>query len=134
MDLTLCRLLLLSGLLGGSGCFHPWSLRLPTVWNDPPEVERREYQYHDPFPDSQTGPSVGFRPLSFDEQRPLPVRIREKYDVSLARQLSGVAVPSPGVPFVPAPNGAVISPSLGPSVPPPVGPSPSSQYPLVVPY
>jgi hypothetical protein len=107
---------------------------MPTVGTDPPEIERREYQYHDPFPDSQTGPSVGFRPLSFDEQRPLPVRIREKYDVSLARQLSGVAVPSHGAPFMPLPNVPVISPPVSPAIRPPVGPSPSSHYPQVVPY
>lgn len=110
MQYRLCRLLMLFGLLGGSGCFQPWNLRLPTVWTRPPEVERAEYQYHDPFPDSQTGPSTSARPTEYNSQRPLPIRIREKYDST-----------------------RVIQPTDR-TVPPPVGPSTGSEYPQVVPF
>ncbi|MGD9855783.1 MAG: hypothetical protein AB7U20_12635 [Planctomycetaceae bacterium] len=110
MRIEIRRLLLLGGLLLNSGCFQPWNLRLPTFWTRPPEVERMEYQYHDPFPDSQTGPSTGSRPLYYNEQRPMPVRIRERYDGTRVRTPSGAAVP------------------------PPVGASPGSQYPQVVPF
>ncbi|MCA9076344.1 MAG: hypothetical protein KDA93_15050 [Planctomycetaceae bacterium] len=93
-----------------TGCFNPAFTRLPSFWTAPAEVERREYQYHDPFPDAQTGPSTGFRPTEFKDQRPMPIGIREKYDDSRAR------------------------PQVGPGVPPPVGTAPGSEYPQVVPF
>ncbi|MBX3436777.1 MAG: hypothetical protein KF861_04740 [Planctomycetaceae bacterium] len=110
MECKLRALLLTSGLLCCSGCFQPWSLRLPTCWTHTPEVERMESQYHDPFPDSQVGPDTGTRPLFYDQQRPLPVRIRERYDGTRIRGQGGAFVP------------------------PPVGTSPGSQYPQIVPY
>jgi hypothetical protein len=97
-------------LLGLTGCLAPWNFRLPMVFNNAPDVERIEQQYHDPYPDSQLGPSTGSRPRQYNEQRPLPVRIREKSDVSRAI----------------SPNGSVM--------PPPVSPAPGSQYPSVVPF
>jgi len=107
----MCRsahlLLVASCLTGLSGCLAPWSIRLPTVFNNPPDVERVEQQYHDPYPDSQLGPSTGSRPRQFDEQRPLPVRIREKADGAR---------------------------SQGFIMPPPVSPGPGSEYPGVVPF
>lgn len=79
------------------------------MWfNSAPEVERIEQQYHDPYPDSQMGPSTGFRPTEYNEQRPLPVRIREKSDGSRGR--------------------------AGSVTPPPVSPDVGSQYPGVVPF
>ncbi len=110
MHLKLRQILLATATLSLTGCLNPAFYRLPTFWTGSSEVERREYQYHDPYPDAQTGPSTGFRPTNYNEQRPLPVRIREKYDGSRAH--------SP----------------LGPGVPPPVGPAPGSQYPQVVPF
>ncbi len=110
MSSKLCRLLLLSGLLGSSGCLQPWNYRFPTFWTRPPEVERQEYQYHDPFPDDQTGPRMGTRPYEYNDQRPLPINIREKYDGTRVRQ------------------------PLEGTVPPPVGPSPGTEYPQVVPF
>ncbi len=110
MQVKLSHILLTIATLPLSGCLNPMFYRLPTLWPRPPEVEQRESEYHDPFPDSQTGPSTGVRPQNFNEQRPLPVRIRERYDGSRVR-------PSPGL-----------------GVPPPVGPSPGSQYPQVVPF
>jgi len=98
------------GLLCTTGCFHPLSLRLPTFQNRPPEVERVEYQYHDPFPDSQIGPNTGVRPREYTNQRPLPVNIRDKYDGTRILQPSGA------------------------DVPPPVGSPPGSEYPQVVPF
>jgi hypothetical protein len=97
-------------LLGLTGCLNPSNYRLPTVFNKAPEIERVEQQYHDPYPDSQLGPSTGSRPLQYNEQRPLPVRIREKSDGTRVRGLD---------------------PSL---TSPPVSPSPGSQYPAVVPF
>ena len=74
------------------------------------EIERVEQQYHDPYPDSQLGPSTGTRPLQYNEQRPLPVRIREKSDGTRLRGLDPALTPTP------------------------VSPSPGSQYPAVVPF
>lgn len=102
--------LLLCGSLAQTGCLQPWNWRLPTIWNKSPEIERVEYQYHDPFPDRQTGPDTGSRPLLYNDQRPLPVRVREKYDGTRIR------TPAPG------------------AVPPPSGASPGSGYPQVVPF
>jgi hypothetical protein len=96
-------------LIGLSGCLAPWNVRLPMVFNNSPEAERIEQQYHDPYPDTQLGPNTGSRPRQYNEQRPLPVRIREKSDVSR----------------VIAPRG---------SVAPPVSPAPGSEYPSVVPF
>jgi len=110
MHLKLSRSVLVAATLSLTGCFNPAFYRLPTVWTLPTEVERRENQYHDPYPDSQLGPDTGVRPTNYNEQRPLPVRIREKYDGSRVRQ------------------------STGPGVPPPLSPSPGSQYPQVVPF
>lgn len=101
---------LVCSLVGLSGCLAPWNIRLPMVYNDPPATERIEQQYHDPYPDSALGPSTGSRPRWYDEQRPLPVRIREKSDVS-----------------------RIINPA-GNAVPPPISPAPGSQYPAVVPF
>jgi hypothetical protein len=93
-----------------TGCLTPWNTRFPTVFTRAPEIERVEQQYHDPYPDSQLGPSTGSRPLQYHDQRPLPVRIREKSDGSRMRSLNGTFIP------------------------PPVSPSPGSQYPAVVPF
>jgi len=110
MHLNLRHLVLAAATLSMTGCLNPVFYRLPSFWTRPADVERREYQYHDPFPDGQTGPSTGFRPTNYDEQRPIPVRIREKYDGSRVRPKSGLGVP------------------------PPVGPPAGSQYPQVVPF
>ncbi len=110
MHLNLRYPLLAAAMLSMTGCLNPVFYRLPSFWTRPADVERREYQYHDPFPDGQTGPSTGFRPTNYNEQRPMPVRIREKYD------------------------GSRVRPPLGPGVPPPVGPAAGSQYPQVVPF
>lgn len=105
-----CQWFVAAGLLWSTGCFQPWNLRMPTATTRPPEIERLEYQYHDPFPDSQTGPNTGVRPREYNSQRPLPVNVRDKYDSS--RLLQPQAAP----------------------VPPPTGPPPGSQYPQIVPF
>ena len=110
MHLPLRQLMIAVGVLSLTGCFNPVFTRLPTFWTRPAEIERREYQYHDPFPDGQTGPSTGFRPTEYKEQRPMPIGIREKYD------------------------GSRVRPTIGPGVPPPVGAAPGSEYPQVVPF
>ena len=103
-------LLVACSLIGLCGCLAPWNVRLPIMFNQSPDVERVEQQYFDPYPDSQMGPSTISRPRQYDEQRPLPVRIREKSDISRAI----------------TPNRNV--------TPPPVSPGPGSQYPSVVPF
>lgn len=103
-------LVIACSLTGLPGCLSPWNFRMPSIFNSPPAVERLEQQYHDPYPDSQLGPSTGSRPRQYNEQRPLPVRVREKSDSSRVRGSGGMFVP------------------------PPVSPSPGSQYPGVVPF
>lgn len=95
-------------LLVCAGCLNPWHTRMPTFRTQSPESERRESEYHDPFPDSQIGPETGFRPEDYHQQRPLPVRTRQRFDVSRFRQQL--------------------------MTPPPVSPPPGSEYPQVVPF
>lgn len=104
------RAVLACCLLSASGCLAPWNVRLPRFFNSNPDVERLEQQYHDPYPDAQLGPSTGTRPLQYNEQRPMAVRIREKSDASRSRGLGGGTIP------------------------PPVSPGAGSQYPAVVPF
>src|SRR5690606_2446435 len=107
MRLFARQILVACSLAGMSGCLAPWNYRLPTWWTSSPEVGRIEQQFHDPHPDSQLGPDTGTRPQQYMQQRPLPVRIREKSDQARGQ---------------------------GQLVPPPVSPDIGSQYPAVVPF
>lgn len=51
------------------GCLSPHTTRFPTFGQKDSETERRAYQLQDPYPDSRIGPSTGFRPLGFEDQR-----------------------------------------------------------------
>ncbi|QDT54551.1 hypothetical protein Pan44_25840 [Caulifigura coniformis] len=52
--------------------------RLPFMASRGVEVERRANQIQDPFPDNDAGPSMGFRPLEFEEQRSEIQRARDR--------------------------------------------------------
>lgn len=69
------RLVLCMILLGG--CASNPS-RWPFMRAGDPAIERRAYEYHDPLPDSLTGPQTYSRPRGFDIQRAEPRRTRER--------------------------------------------------------
>lgn len=93
-----------------AGCLNCWTTRLPTCWTRGPEIERREAQIQDPFPDSKWGPDTGFRPLEFQQQRSEPQRAKDRHYTSMLRTRFGVSPapplppPGPGTYHAPAPH------------------------------
>lgn len=67
------------------GCVNPFNTRFPQVVHRPAEMERREAQVHDPYPDEQLGPETGFRPLGYVEQRSEPQRAKDKFFTAMLR-------------------------------------------------
>ncbi|WP_417848312.1 hypothetical protein [Thalassoglobus sp.] len=63
----------------------PFNTRTPTVVHRPAEMERREAQIHDPYPDKVFGPDTGFRPLGFNEQRSEPQRAKDRFYTAMLR-------------------------------------------------
>lgn len=51
--------------------------RLPTLYPRDPRLERRLYEFHDPFPDENLGPETSGRPRSFSVPRTEPRRALE---------------------------------------------------------
>lgn len=57
------------------------------------EWQRRESQAQDPYPDAATGPDTGVRPRGFNQQRPDPIRTKDRaYSSGIRRQFA----PQPG--------------------------------------
>ncbi len=65
-------LLAICGSLLLAGCVTPYNTRLPTLRPRHPAVERRSYEYHDPFPNSDLGPETNQRPWGFARPRTQP--------------------------------------------------------------
>jgi|SaaInlStandDraft_1057018.scaffolds.fasta_scaffold32691_2 hypothetical protein len=72
-------------LLGSVGCVTPFNTKTPQVVHRPAEMERREAQVHDPYPDATFGPDTGFRPLGYTEQRSEPQRAKDRFYTSMLR-------------------------------------------------
>jgi len=103
----------------------PNTTRVPLVVNKAPEIERREAQVQDPFPDTKFGPETGFRPLGYQSQRAEPLRAKDRYltalfkirrpnfsfspgawippQMAFAPQQLSLAPPPIGMPVTPAP-------------------------------
>lgn len=73
-----------------SGCVTPMNTRIPSIVHRPAEMERREAQIHDPYPDSKFGPDTGVRPLGFENQRSEPQRAKDRYFTSMLRTQGGM--------------------------------------------
>jgi len=73
-DMVLGRLVLLSvtSLIVLSGCITPLNTRMPSFLPRHPRVEKHAYEFHDPFPDTLTGPETNQRPWGFGIQRTEP--------------------------------------------------------------
>ena len=80
------RFVLLLSLLATTGCN---TTRFPTWYPRPAELERRIYERHDPFPESETGPAVDTRPRAYHIQRTAPRRAVENHT------LNGIAPTAP---------------------------------------
>lgn len=59
-----------------AGC-NPAFTRLPTLQTGPPQIERRFYESHDPFPLKEPGPDTQTRPPGFFDQRSEPRRLQQ---------------------------------------------------------
>lgn len=76
-------------LLLPSGCLTPWNTRFPTFLSRAPQYERREAEVQDPYPDKDLGPSPGFRPREFTQQRAEERHAKEKHESTILRQQYG---------------------------------------------
>ena len=69
---------LMCGLLLCSGCEASSRIRFPKLWYGSSAAAQRDYERHDPYPDSSGGPSAeNFRPRNAQVQRSQPRRVRE---------------------------------------------------------
>ncbi len=78
-----------------AGCFNPSFTRLPTFASGQPQVEKRSYERHDPFPDGLSAPDMQVRPREFSHQRSEPRRALEE---ELFRGTTGNGAFPPGSP------------------------------------
>lgn len=76
-----------------SGCLTPWNTRLPTRHFESAQMQRRESQQQDPFPDDTRGPTVGARPPGFEVPRDDSLRTKNGYFSTILKQQYG---PPPG--------------------------------------
>jgi len=73
-------LLILLCLNSGCGCLNPAKTRFPTLFTqESAELQRREAQIQDPYPDATVGPQTGFRPLNFQKQRSEPQQAKDRF-------------------------------------------------------
>jgi hypothetical protein len=68
----------LASCLLAAGCFNPAFTRLPMFGAGQPQVEKRSYERHDPFPDTFAAPDMQVRPRAFSDQRTEPRRALEE--------------------------------------------------------
>ncbi len=78
-----------------SGCFNSGLTRLPEFGNGQPQVEKRSFERHDPFPDELSAPDMQVRPREFSNQRSDPRRALEE---ELFRGTTGNGSIQPGSP------------------------------------
>lgn len=111
-----------------------YNTRFPTVAHRNPELERREAQVYDPFPDAKFGPDTGVRPLMYDKQRAEPLRAKDRFYTAMLRNQNRSPLNSPTNPPMFAPQSQMLPqghPSMG-GLPP--GAVPVQSYPQPVPY
>lgn len=89
--------------LSFGGCVNPFSTRLPEVMPRSTQYEQAQAKIQDPFPDADTGPDIGFRPLDFRQQRSEQTISKERANAAFMRQQIGV----PGGASAPGANGSL---------------------------
>jgi hypothetical protein len=115
------------GVVVGVGCVGPRETQLLTCAPRPPEMERRSYDYHDPFPDEAIGPETSTRPRTFQDPRS---DTRKSFDLRFLQTIypSAAGTPvgrGPAWPgrFSPRLSGRERFPIPSASSPPPMSPS-----------
>ena len=78
-----------------AGCFNAMTTRLPRLTPRAAELERRESQIQDPYPDSDIGPDVDFRPRDFQQQRPETQRYKDRSYSAFVRTHTAQPTPAP---------------------------------------
>lgn len=76
------------------GCLSP-NTQMPQLMHRPPEVEKRSYAFHDPYPDVEFGPEMSQRPRGFDEPRTNTRRSKETR--ALVDLIRGAPTPVPAM-------------------------------------
>ncbi|HID24546.1 MAG TPA: hypothetical protein EYP14_19405 [Planctomycetaceae bacterium] len=74
-----------------SGCITPFNTRLPTLLPRHPAVEKRSYEFHDPFPNPDLGPETDQRPRGYKRPRTQP---RQLWELRKLRQLLTEPLPN----------------------------------------
>lgn len=95
--------LIVAAALALNGCVNPLNTRMPDLAPRSTQYEQSQAKIQDPFPDADSGPDVGFRPLDFRQQRSEPLRTKERANAAILRQQLGV----PGGGAAPGPNGSL---------------------------
>lgn len=109
------------------GCVGPAETQFLSVTPRRPDIEARSYDWHDPFPDENSGPDTATRPRSFVEPRSdtrklFDLRFFEAHHPTAAR---GQLVRGPQ-------SGVIASPL--PNYPYPTGQPPMAAAPVLLPY
>ena len=86
-----------------SGCLTPWNTRFPDLVPRSTQYEQAQAEVQDPYPDTDTGPETGFRPLGYTQQRSQQVIAKERSGAAFLRQQFG----QPGGGAAPGPNGSL---------------------------
>jgi hypothetical protein len=86
-----------------AGCVNPFNTRLPELAPRSTQYEQAQAKIQDPFPDADTGPDIGFRPLDYRLQRSEQMLSKEKANAAILRQQIGV----PGGGTAPGANGSM---------------------------
>lgn len=97
------RWLILVAVLPIGGCVNPFSTRFPELAPRSTQYEQAQAKIQDPFPDAETGPDIGFRPLDYRLQRSEQMLSKEKANAAFLRQQIGV----PGGGNAPGANGSM---------------------------
>jgi len=82
-------------MLVSGGCLSPRAVQWPTCYFPTKETQRRAAQIQDPYPDRNTGPDMGFRPLGYQTQRSEPQETRDRYYSSFLKSHFGGPQPVP---------------------------------------
>jgi hypothetical protein len=115
-------------MIGLGGCIGPAETQHLSCIPRRPDIEARSYDWHDPFPDENSGPDTATRPRAFVEPRSdtrklFDLRFFEAHHPTAARgqlvrapqSYSGPTVATP-LPNYPYPNGSVPTTAAAPVV------------------